>query len=226
MQFLSIKWYSRCQGRVHRDEGQSWVHIQGTNGNLNCTINIWKKNESKCLWLNYILHLATCFPPSSSHLSSIDTLRVGPNGTLASWKHQIGRNYIRFSTALVDLCEALVDAPKQQGTKRAHSAHHALLLGQFSEIFIQSWDHQSCSIEMQIRADISNRIPTPLNSLKLVTYILHRILLSSQAGRSGQQHSPKCTQNQARSMPALFLYTHFESAIVMSSSCALLGFCV
>ena len=73
------------------------------------------------------------------------------------------RNYIRFSTALVDLCEALVDAPKQQGTKRAHSAHHALLLGQFSEIFIQSWDHQSCSIEMQIRADISNRIPTPLN---------------------------------------------------------------
>ena len=30
--------------------------------------------------------------------------------------------------ALVDLCEALVDAPKQQGTKRADSAHHALLL--------------------------------------------------------------------------------------------------
>lgn len=37
----------------------------------------------------YVLHPATCFLPSSSHLSSIDTLRVGQNGMLASWKHEI-----------------------------------------------------------------------------------------------------------------------------------------
>ena len=76
-----------------------------------------------------------------------------------------------------------------------------------------------------------NQIPkvyysTYINSIilqKIVHITWHTAFLSSG---SGQQQQPKRTQNLSRSMPALFLYTHFESAIVMSSSCALFGFCV